>query len=246
MDLSHPLEQISERGLLPKRPFPGPADLPLVGGAFYFGRLAHVAYRFPTVEPRPAWLPFATTLIPPSPRPPSSSRHTNLAEGPMTDLFNLAMPWWEFILRAVVVYTVVLGMVRLSGKRALGQITPFDVLLIVLLGNAVQNALLGQDTSLGGGLLLAATLILLNYGVGWLTTRSTRIEKLVEGEPVLIARDGQLLPSVLKRELVTPADVEAAMRQQGCLRIEDVALALLENNGHITILPKSTDDQRKK
>jgi hypothetical protein len=107
----------------------------------------------------------------------------------MSDLFALAMPWWEFILRAVVVYVVVLGMVRLSGKRALGQITPFDVLLIVLLGNAVQNALLGQDTSLAGGLLLAATLILLNYGVGWLTTRSRRIETLVEGEPVLIARD---------------------------------------------------------
>ncbi len=163
----------------------------------------------------------------------------------MTDLFNLAMPWWEFVLRAVVVYTVVLGMVRLSGKRALGQITPFDVLLIVLLGNAVQNALLGQDTSLGGGLLLAATLILINYAVGWLTTRSTRIEKLVEGEPVLIARDGQLLPSVLKRELVTQADLEAAMRQQGCLRIEDVALALLEINGHITIVPKFAGDGAK-
>lgn len=66
----------------------------------------------------------------------------------MPDLFALAMPWWEFILRAVVVYVVVLGMVRLGGKRALGQITPFDVLLIVLLGNAVQNALLGTDTSL--------------------------------------------------------------------------------------------------
>ena len=157
----------------------------------------------------------------------------------MTDLFDLAMPWWEFILRAVVVYAVVLGMVRLSGKRALGQITPFDVLLIVLLGNAVQNALLGKDTSLGGGLLLAATLIALNYGVGWLTTRSRRIESLVEGEPVLIVRDGQLLASVLKRELVTRADVEAAMRQQGCLRIEDVALGLLETNGHITIVPRT-------
>ena len=98
----------------------------------------------------------------------------------MSDLFDLAMPWWEFILRAVVVYVVVLGMVRLSGKRALGQITPFDVLLIVLLGNAVQNALLGKDTSLGGGLLLAATLISLNYAVGWLSQRSRRVEALVK------------------------------------------------------------------
>jgi uncharacterized membrane protein YcaP (DUF421 family) len=160
----------------------------------------------------------------------------------MSDLFDLAMPWWEFILRAVVVYVVVLGMVRLSGKRALGQITPFDVLLIVLLGNAVQNALLGKDTSLGGGLLLAATLISLNYGVGWLTTRSRRIESVVEGEPVLIARDGKLLDSVLRRELVTPADVDAALRQQGCLQITDVALAVLEINGHITIVPKKSQN----
>ena len=156
----------------------------------------------------------------------------------MSDLFALAMPWWEFILRAVVVYAVVLGMVRLSGKRALGQITAFDVLLIVLLGNAVQNALLGQDTSLGGGLLLAATLICINYGVGWLTTRSRRIEALVEGEPVLIARDGTLLDSVLKRELVTQADFAAALRQQGCLDVSEVAMALLEINGHITIVPR--------
>ncbi|HEL2958236.1 DUF421 domain-containing protein [Stenotrophomonas geniculata] len=158
----------------------------------------------------------------------------------MPDLFALAMPWWEFILRAVVVYVVVLGMVRLSGKRPLGQITPFDVLLVVLLGNAVQNALLGTDTSLGGGLLLAATLILLNYGVGWVSTRSRRIERLVEGEPVVIARDGHLFEAVLRREQVTRADFEAAMRQQGCLGVEDVELALLEINGHITIIPRKS------
>lgn len=157
----------------------------------------------------------------------------------MSDMFALAMPWWEFILRAVVVYVVVLGMVRLTGKRALGQITPFDVLLIVLLGNAVQNALLGQDTSLAGGLLLAATLITLNYTVGWVTTRSRRMERLIEGEPVLVARDGKLLDSVLRRELITQADFDAAMRQQGCGGIEEVALALLEINGHITIVPRT-------
>ena len=157
----------------------------------------------------------------------------------MSDMFALAMPWWEFILRAVVVYVVVLVMVRLSGKRALGQITPFDVLLIVLLGNAVQNALLGQDTSLAGGLLLAATLITLNYTVGWVTTRSRRMERLIEGEPVLVARDGNLRDSVLRRELITQADFDAAMRQQGCGGIEEVALALLEINGHITIVPRT-------
>lgn len=216
MDLSHPLEQISERGLLPKCPFPGPVDLPLVSGAFYLCR------RSTRDGVRSLVLGWATV--------PQGKA--------MPDLFALAMPWWEFILRAVVVYVVVLGMVRLGGKRALGQITPFDVLLIVLLGNAVQNALLGTDTSLGGGLLLAATLILLNYGVGWLTTRNRRMERMIEGEPTVIARDGRLLEGVLRRELISRADFDAALRQQGGLRIEDVQIALLETTGHITILPR--------
>jgi uncharacterized membrane protein YcaP (DUF421 family) len=154
----------------------------------------------------------------------------------MHDLFNLAMPWWEMVLRAVLVYVIVLGMVRVSGKRTLGQFTPFDMLLIVLLGNAVQNALLGQDPSLGGGLLLAATLITLNYGVGWITTRSKRAERLIEGVPVVIARDGKLFEKVLRRELISEADFQVAMRQQGCASVDKVRLALLETNGHITIL----------
>ncbi|MBO9881040.1 YetF domain-containing protein [Xanthomonas sp. D-109] len=154
----------------------------------------------------------------------------------MPDLFHLSMPWWEFVFRAVVVYVAVLVMVRVSGKRAMGQLTPFDMLLIVLLGNAVQNALLGEDTSLGGGLLLAATLIALNFTVGLVTSRSARVERWIEGEPVVLARDGHVFRQVLRRELVSHADFEAAMRQQGCEGIDDVRLALLETNGHITIL----------
>ena len=134
----------------------------------------------------------------------------------MSDLFALAMPWWEFILRAVIVYVVVLVMVRLAGKRTLGQFTPFDMLLLVLLGNAVQNALLGPDTSLGGGLLLALTLISLNYFVGWITTRSPAVERVIEGEPVVLARHGHVLQKVLQRELVSKADFSKAMRDAGC------------------------------
>ena len=156
----------------------------------------------------------------------------------MSAMFALAMPWWQFVLRAVVVYVVVLVLVRVSGKRALGQFTPFDVLLVVLLGTAVQNSLIGSDTSLGGGLLLAATLIVLNYAVGWATSRSPRLERWVEGEPVVLARDGHVFRQVLRRELVSTADFKAAMRNQGCVAIEDVALALLETSGHITIITR--------
>lgn len=156
----------------------------------------------------------------------------------MSDLFALAMPWWEFILRAVIVYAVVLVMVRVAGKRTLGQFTPFDMLLLVLLGNAVQNALLGPDTSLGGGLLLAATLIVLNYIVGWITTRSALMEQVIEGEPVVLARHGHVLQKVLQRELVSKADFAKAMRDAGCDEVDEVDLALLETNGHITIILK--------
>ncbi len=99
------------------------------------------------------------------------------------EMFDLAMPWWAFVLRACLVYFLLLAMIRMTGKRTMGQFTPFDMLLVVLLGNAVQNALLGQDTSVGGGLLLAATLIALNWIVGLASARSPKVERWVEGSP---------------------------------------------------------------
>ena len=159
----------------------------------------------------------------------------------MSDLFDLAMPWWEFVLRAVVVYVVLLAMIRISGKRTMGQFTPFDVLLIVLLGNAVQNSLLGADQSLLGGLLLAAVLIAINWVVGFVSARSHTAERVIEGEPIVLARDGQLFERVLRRELVSENDFNEALRQNGELTMEDVALALLETDGRISVVPKKKD-----
>ena len=159
----------------------------------------------------------------------------------MSDLFDLAMPWWEFVLRAVVVYVVLLAMIRISGKRTMGQFTPFDVLLIVLLGNAVQNSLLGADQSLLGGLLLAAVLITINWIVGFVSARSRTAERVIEGEPIVLARDGQLFQRVLRRELVSENDFNEALRQNGELTMEDVALALLETDGRISVVPKKKD-----
>jgi uncharacterized membrane protein YcaP (DUF421 family) len=151
-------------------------------------------------------------------------------------MFELSMPWWAFVLRACVVYFVLLGMIRLSGKRTMGQFTAFDMLLVVLLGNAVQNALLGSDNSVAGGLLLAATLIGLNGLVGLLSARSDRIEALVEGSPVLLAHDGKVYKDVLRRELVSGQDFEKAMREAGIEDVGDIRLAVLETNGHITVV----------
>jgi uncharacterized membrane protein YcaP (DUF421 family) len=156
-------------------------------------------------------------------------------------MFELSMPVWEFVLRAVVVYVVLLAMIRLSGKRTMGQFTPFDVLLIVLLGNAVQNALLGSDESLSGGLLLAAVLITLNWCTGFLSSRNRTAEKIIEGVPVILARHGQLFERVLRRELVSRNDFEEALRQNGELRLEDVEVAILETDGRISVVPRKRE-----
>lgn len=160
-----------------------------------------------------------------------------MSPSPFThDLFDLAMPWWVFMLRALIVYFVLLVMIRVSGKRTMGQFTSFDMLLVVLLGNAVQNALLGPDTSVGGGLLLAATLMGLNWAVGLASARSARVEALIEGSPVLLARDGKVFKQVLRRELISREDFEKAMREAGVDELDQIQMAVLETNGHITIV----------
>ena len=101
----------------------------------------------------------------------------------MQALFELSAPWWVFVLRASVIYLMVMLLVRASGKRAIGQLTPLDLVLLILIGNAVQNGINGGDNSLTGAAIMATTLIVLNYGVAFATSRSRRVERLVEGSP---------------------------------------------------------------
>ncbi len=159
----------------------------------------------------------------------------------MSDLFQLSAPWWHFVLRGVVIYLLVMLLIRVSGKRAVGQFTPFDLILLILIGNAVQNGINGGDNSLTGAAIMAGTLVALNYAVAFLTSRSRGAEKLIEGVPVVLARDGQLFESVLKRELVSCDDFEEALRMNGIDDVSDVSLALLETNGHISVVPKDKD-----
>lgn len=156
----------------------------------------------------------------------------------MSGLFELAMPWWEFVLRATVVYFVVLVMVRLSGKRTVGQFTPFDLLVVVLLGTAVQNSLIGEDVSLVGGLILAGTLIAWNWLVGFATARSRTLDRIAEGSPVLLGRDGELFDAVMRRQNISRLDVEEALRDNGLGKVSDAALITLEVDGTITVIPR--------
>jgi len=156
----------------------------------------------------------------------------------MQDLFHLSAPWWHFVLRACAIYVLVMVLVRLSGKRAVGQFTPFDLVLLILIGNAVQNGINGGDNSLTGAAIMATTLIALNYAVAYVTSRNRKVEKFVEGVPVLLARDGQLFEAVLRRELVSREDFREALRMNGVDDVAEVELALLETNGSISVVKK--------
>jgi uncharacterized membrane protein YcaP (DUF421 family) len=155
---------------------------------------------------------------------------------PMHEIFQLSAPWWHFVLRAVAVYLLVMLLVRMSGKRAVGQFTPFDLVLLILIGNAVQNGMNGGDNSLTGAIILAVCLIVLNYGVAYVAARSRRARIFIEGEAVVLARNGKVFRDVLRRELVSNADFLEAMRETGCSGIERIRLATLETNGHISIV----------
>ena len=156
----------------------------------------------------------------------------------MQDLFQLSAPWWHFVLRACAIYVLVMVLVRVSGKRAVGQFTPFDLVLLILIGNAVQNGINGGDDSLTGAAIMATTLIALNYGIAFVTSRNRKVEKFVEGVPVVLARNGKLFDHVLRRELVSREDFREALRMNGVEDVADVELALLETNGSISVVKK--------
>jgi len=157
-------------------------------------------------------------------------------------LFSLSAPWWEFVLRGVVVYVVALTMIRLVGKRTVGQYTPFDLVVVVLLGTAVQNSLIGDDISLVGGLLIAAVLLGLNWGVGYASARSRKFDAWVEGRPVLLAKDGEVFTEQLRRQSVSEEDFALALRKADCEDLRRLRLAVLETSGDITVLKKETAD----
>jgi len=142
----------------------------------------------------------------------------------------------EIILRTVVIYLVVLIGVRLSGKREVGQMTPFDLVLLLLISNSVQNAMTGPDTSVVGGIAAAVTLLLLNYVIAGLSGTNRRFRKVIEGEPTLLIHDGQIITPHMTKERVSMDELERALREHGINSYHDVALGVLEVDGSISCL----------
>jgi len=142
----------------------------------------------------------------------------------------------QIVLRTGVIYLLVLIGVRLSGKREVGQMTPFDLTLLLLLSNSVQNAMTGPDTSLGGGAVAACTLLVLNYLVGNLSGVNRRFRRLVQGQPSLLVHDGKVIESHMEHEHVSMDELHRALREHGISSCDQVALAVLEVDGSISCL----------
>ena len=157
-------------------------------------------------------------------------------------MLTIAVPWWELVLRAVVVYLFLLALLRLTGKRQIGQLSPFDLVLLLILSNAVQNSMNAGDNSLIGGLISALVLILLNYGVGLLTFRSRKLESVIEGRPQLLIRHGELYEDIMRKNQLTRQEIDAVLRQHGITSLKDVRIAMLEDNGSISVLPYVSDN----
>lgn len=155
-------------------------------------------------------------------------------------MWKLAVPWWELVLRSAIVYVFLLAVIRLTGKRQIGQLAPFDLVLLLVLSNAVQNSMNAGDNSLLGGLVAASTLIALNSLVALATYRSKRFEELVEGRPQVLIHNGKLYDKALRDARLTHHELNAALRQAGCVAVDEVHCAVLENNGSISVVSRKS------
>jgi uncharacterized membrane protein YcaP (DUF421 family) len=150
-------------------------------------------------------------------------------------MWKLSLPWWEFIARAIVVYLFLLVILRVTGKRQVGQLAPFDLVLLLVLSNALQNSMNGGDNTVTGGVISAISLVSLNWLLGYATFRSKKIGRFVEGRPQVIVHNGHVYRDIMASERLTQDELDAAIRLAGCASIHDVHFAILENNGQISV-----------
>ena len=143
----------------------------------------------------------------------------------------------EIVIRTLIVYIVVLLGLRLTGKRQLGQVTPLDLVLLLLISNAVQNAMTGPDTTLLGGIVSAATLLAAHSLFSRLRLRVPAVRRALAGEPTPLIRDGRILADGMKRESITEDELLSALREHGVDDVAKVALAELEVDGSISVVP---------
>jgi uncharacterized membrane protein YcaP (DUF421 family) len=150
-------------------------------------------------------------------------------------MFDLSLSVGEFILRAAAVYFTLFVLLRFIGKKHVGELSPFDLVVLFVISETVDGSLIGNDASLIGGLISAATLVLLVQIVGYLAWRSKTVERIVEGTPRILVRHGRVNKDTLNKEQITHSELIEALRHEGHTCITKIRFAVLENDGTITI-----------
>ena len=158
---------------------------------------------------------------------------------PLQELYRTDIPWWSLVVRAVAVYLAVLLLLRLAGKRQVGQMSMVEFVALLLISNAVQNAMNGGDNSLVGGILLAVVLIGLSTAFAYATYHSAKLERLVQGRPTLLIHNGKLVQKHLAKELLTVRELKHLLRKQDIHDIHEIQEAVLESDGYISVIKKS-------
>jgi uncharacterized membrane protein YcaP (DUF421 family) len=166
----------------------------------------------------------------------------------LKNIFALDLPLLEKILRPILVYFFLVVALRLAGKREIAQLNPFDLVVLLTLSNTVQNAIIGNDNSLTGGIIGASTLLIMNYAVVRFLYSSPKVDRWIEGKAVTLMTNGKVNKAGLKKELITLAELESAAHKQGFSSLGEVDRAILEPEGAISFfaqkpLPEETRHQ---
>jgi uncharacterized membrane protein YcaP (DUF421 family) len=159
----------------------------------------------------------------------------------MSDLFALSMPWWTFVLRGLATYAVLLLLMRMTGKRSFGEMSAFDVIVLVLVGGTLRTAIIGDDKGFLGPFIGVGSILAADKILGFLCARFPQLNRLVEGMPAILARDGLRDPKALRAQNVPDAAFDRALHGAGLEDESTIVLARLEPNGKITLVQKVPD-----
>jgi uncharacterized membrane protein YcaP (DUF421 family) len=166
--------------------------------------------------------------------------------GDLGEIFRLGIPWTHLVLRAVIIYVVFFIGLRIFGKRELGQFTTFDLVLVLLVANALQPAITGPDNSVTGGVIVIGVLLIFNLAVALLRHRWPWFDALIEPPPTVVVQDGQISKAALEKEGLSETDVEMAIREHGVDKLSDVKEAVLENDGSISVVTKGSGNRYRR
>jgi len=153
-------------------------------------------------------------------------------------LVSIGSSWQERAIRSVAVYAFLLVAIRIFGRRELGQLTAFDIIVLLTLSNILQNSMIGNDNSVTGGMIGAGVLLSANLILAFVVSRRSGAERVIEGTPRILIHDGKLQERAMRLELLTEQQLLAAVRREGIERFEDVHLAIAEPNGLISVIPR--------